>query len=442
MDKTIIVPPRIAHRQIRAVVLLLFIGVINVLDRSALSVANPLIRREMGLSIAEMGLLLSAFAWAYAFCQLPGGALVDRIGPRSLLGWALIVWSLAQAAVGFVGNMTQFVVARVFLGIGETPTFTSAVRVIREWHNTRHRSLPTAICCSAPASIGPLIAPPLLTWLMLSFGWRMMFIMLGAAGIIGAAVWLVAYRDIRDFRPTREEAEYLAEDGDAASRQPVSFADWRRLFTFRAAWGMLIGFGGINYLGWIYLAWLPGYLEIERHMSVAKVGVVAGIPFLFGLLGTITGGWVAGRLIARGVSPINSCRIPAAVGLLAAAACTGLAAEAPTDVVAVAAISATLFFAHCANGQAWGIVSMAAPANCTASLGGLQNFGGYIGSALAPMVTGFVVQATGSFVPALLIAAVVAVIAALMYLFVIPNSPIELPDAASVLLQPATDQIR
>jgi MFS family permease len=163
MSNTVGIPPRIRQQQLRAVALLLFIGVINFLDRSALSVVNPLIRQDMGLSIAEMGLLLSAFAWAYAFCQLPGGALVDRIGPRHLLAWALVVWSVAQAAVGFVGNMTQFVVARVLLGVGEAPTFTSAVRVIRDWHGTRHRSLPTGICCSAPSSIGPLIAPPLLT---------------------------------------------------------------------------------------------------------------------------------------------------------------------------------------------------------------------------------------------------------------------------------------
>jgi sugar phosphate permease len=424
------IPPRIRRLQLRAVAVLLFIGVVNFLDRSALSVANPLIRQDMGLSIAEMGLLLSAFAWAYAFCQLPGGALVDRVGPRQLLGWALIVWSLAQGAVGLVANMTQFVVARVVLGVGEAPTFTAAVRVIREWHTSRHRSLPTGICCSAPSSIGPLIAPPLLTWLMLSFGWRWMFVILGIVGVLAALVWFMAYRDVRTFEADREESEYLAEDGDVATRQPVSFADWRRLFAFRATWGLLVGYGGIVYLGWIYLAWLPGYLEIERHMSVAKAGVVAAIPYVFGLAGTIVGGWVAERLIARGISPINSSRIPVVVGLLAAAACTALAAGAPSDVVAVAAISGTLFFAACATGQSWGVIAVTAPPNCTASLGGLQNFGGYLGGALAPTVTGFVVQETGSFIPALLTGAVIAVIAALMYLVVIPNRPIVLADEA------------
>ncbi len=416
------VPTRVRRHQIGTVALLLFIGVINFLDRSALSVANPLIRQEMGLSIAEMGLLLSAFAWAYAFCQLPGGALVDQVGPRRLLGAALLVWSVAQAAVGYVGSMTQFVIARVILGVGEAPTFTSAVRVIREWHDVGRRSLPTAICCSAPASIGPLIAPPLLTWLMLSFGWRWMFVILGVAGVIGATVWFLAYRDVRDFTGNAEDNLYLAANRDAASEGQVRFADWRRLFAFRTTWCLLFGYGGIVYLGWIYLAWLPGYLEIQRHMSVARVGTVAAIPYVFGLLGTLAGGWVAERLIARGVSPISACRLPVVVGLLAAALCTVIAAEAPSDVAAVAAISATLFFASCATGQSWGVVSMAAPPNYTASLGGLQNFGGYIGGALAPTVTGFVVQATGSFIPALLTGAVIAVIAAILFVL-IPNRP-------------------
>ena len=106
MSDNIRIPPRIRRLQMRAVAVLMFIGVVNILDRSALSIANPLVRGEMGLSIGEMGLLLSAFAWSYAFCQLPGGALVDRVGPRRLLGGALIAWSIAQAAMGLVGTMT------------------------------------------------------------------------------------------------------------------------------------------------------------------------------------------------------------------------------------------------------------------------------------------------------------------------------------------------
>ena len=432
MSDTIRIPPRIRSMQVRVVAVLLFIGVVNILDRAALSVANPLVRQEMGLSIAEMGLLLSAFAWAYAFCQLPGGALVDRIGPRRLLGWALVVWSAAQAAVGIVGSMTQFVLARAALGVGEAPTFTSALRVIHEWHHVRHRSIPTALCCSSPATIAPVIAPPLLTWLMLSFGWRWMFVILGGIGIVAAVVWFQAYRDVRAFDMNAEETRYLTDNGEVAGRgRTLNFSDWKRLFGFRATWGLMGGFGGINYLGWLYLAWLPGYLEIERHMSLVKTGVVASIPFVFGFLGTICVSWLSERLIGRGASPINACRVPLVICMLLAALCTALAAFAGSDAAAVGAICGALFFGHGANGMSWGVATNTASAECTASLGGMQNFGGYIGSAMAPAVTGFVVQATGTFTPALLAGAAISLVAAALYLLLIPNRRIVLPTPAT-----------
>src|SRR5579862_4389122 len=124
-------PSRIKSVQRTALTMLVLAGTLNYIDRATLAVANPLIRHDMGLSIADMGLLLSAFLWAYAFFQLPGGVLVDRVGPRRLLTVGLAVWSVAQAAAGFVGTFGQFAVARVFLGLGEAPMFSSCVRVVR-----------------------------------------------------------------------------------------------------------------------------------------------------------------------------------------------------------------------------------------------------------------------------------------------------------------------
>src|ERR1700761_4002801 len=126
--------------------MLVIAGTLNYLDRSTLSIANPLIRQELGLSIADMGLLLSAFLWAYAFAQLPGGALVDRVGPHRLLTAGLGLWSLAQAAAGFVASFWQFSIARVFLGLGEAPMFSSAVRVVRDWFANHQRGLGMGVC--------------------------------------------------------------------------------------------------------------------------------------------------------------------------------------------------------------------------------------------------------------------------------------------------------
>ena len=212
-------------------------------------------------------------------------------------------------------------------------------------------------------------------------------------------------------------------------------AEWLGLFRFRTTWGLVLGFFGVVYMGWLYLSWLPGYLEMQRHMSIPKTGIVAAIPFAFGVVGSIGGGWIADWLIRRGFSPINSRKIPVIIGLLGMVIFTVVAAETPSDIAAVAAISAALMFGASASGMSWALASVAVPANCTASLGAIQNFGGYLGGALAPTVTGFIVQETGSFVPALLASAAIGLVSAFAYLVVIRGEPIstaELDVAAGV----------
>ena len=416
-------PASIRRKQRTALIMLVIAGTLNYLDRSTLSIANPLIRQELGLSIADMGLLLSAFLWAYAFAQLPGGALVDRLGPHRLLAAGLSLWSIAQAVAGFVTSFWQFSIARVFLGLGEAPMFSSAVRVVRDWYNVRDRGLPTGIW-NCTSSLGPAIAPPILTALMIGFGWRWMFVTMGVVGVVVAAAWFLLYRDPTEAHFTDEERHYLTEGEEARTYTSITLAEWLALFRFRTTWGLVIGFFGIVYMGWLYLAWLPGYLEIQRHMSIPKTGIVAAIPFAFGVVGSIGGGWIADWLMRRGVSPVNSRKIPVIIGLLGMVVFTVVAAETPSDTLAVAAIAAALMFGATASGMSWALASVAAPASCTASLGAIQNFGGYLGGALAPTVTGFIVQATGSFVPALLVSAIIGLVSAMAYLLVIRAAPI------------------
>jgi sugar phosphate permease len=418
------VPPRVRRVQLSALVLLVIAGTLNYVDRATLSIANPLIRQDLGLSIADMGLLLSAFLWAYAFSQLPGGALTDRLGPRRLLGLGLFVWSLAQGAAGVVASFWQFVIARVFLGAGEAPMFSGAARVVRDWWNVRDRALPTGIWnCSS--SLGPTIAPPLLTVLMLEFGWRLMFVIMGIAGIVVALLWYGIYREVNEAGLSQAEAHYLTEgEEERTPDQRVSLSEWAQLFKFRVTWGLILGFFGIVYMVWLFQAWLPAYLEIQRHMSVRATGFVAAIPYACGVVGSVGAGWVTDRLMARGFSPINSRKVPIIIGLVGMAGFTFMAAEAASNVVAVAAISGSVFFAGGASGMSWALASVAAPAHCTGSLGSIQNFGGYLGGALAPMLTGFIVQATGTFAPALLLGAAIALASAVIYLVVIPNHPI------------------
>ena len=408
--------PRIRRIQTTALVLLVASGALNYVDRATLSVANPLVRHDLGLSVQGMGLLLSAFLWSYAFSQLPAGALIDRFGPRRMLSAGLALWSVAQALGGLVGSFGQFFAARMLLGVGESPQSPASARIVRDWFAVGSRGTATGIWnCSS--TLGSAIAVPLLTVLMLHLGWRWMFGCMGIAGLLLAVVFYILHRDPAEVVLDPAEDAHLGDAADAGGR--VTWRAWRRLFGYRTSWGMIAGFFGCIYVLWIYNAWLPAYLEIDRHMSIGRTGWVAAIPFLFGVAGSLVGGRLVDWLVARGVSPIDSRKYPMAASLLATALFTVLAAEAASNAIAIACISVSMFLIYVSTATAWAMAPVAAPGNCTASLGAMQNFGGYVGGALAPLVTGVIVQHTGSFKSALLTGAAVAALAAVAYALVI-----------------------
>jgi sugar phosphate permease len=415
---------RVAKAQKTALAILILSGTVNYLDRATLAVANPLIRQDLGLNVAEMGILLSAFLWSYAFSQLPAGALVDRIGPRWLLGAGLALWSMAQIVGGMVTNVVQFAVARVFLGIGESPQFTSGVRVVRDWFNIRGRALPVGLVNTSPF-LGQAIAPPLLTAMMLAFGWRWMFIVMGIIGLLVAGIWMAFYREPRNVGLTAEETQFLTDGDPPVAQQPITFAQWRQLFAFRSMWGLILGCFGLGYVTWLYGTWLPGYLEIQRHMSLRSTGYVAAIPFALAILGAIGGGWLADWLLQRGYSPVNSRKIPLVIGLICVAVFTICAAKVSSNEMAVACITLAMMAGSLCSGLYWALASVIAPSNCTASAGSLANFGSYVGGAITPIVTGFIVQMSGSFTPALLVGGAVALVSSLCYLVLIKNEQLD-----------------
>lgn len=411
---------RVRKLQTLFVGLLVLSGALNYLDRGALSIANPMIREELGVSFGEMGLLLSAFIWTYALSQLPVGAMVDRMGPRRLLGFGLIFWSLAQAACGFVHNIGQFIWARVFLGVGESPQFPTAARVVANWFAIRDRGFPTGVF-NAASPLGTALAPALLTALMLAVGWRWMFIATGMAGLVVAAIWITLYRDPNKVDLTQAEKAYLAHGELRNTTVKVTFAQWRALFGYRTTWGMILGNFGSIYLNWVFLTWLPGYLQVERHMSLMSSGFAASIPFFCGFIGSLVAGWFSDKLAVRGFSAINCRKYPIVAAMIGMAAFTVPAALAESNILAIACISVVVFLANAASANCWALASAVAPPNRVASLGSVQNFGGFCGGAIAPIVTGFIVQITHSFVPALLTGAAIAFVSAMIYLGVVKD---------------------
>lgn len=414
---------RIISIQRWSVVLLVAGGALNYVDRATLSVANKLIQTELGIPVAKMGLLLSAFLWAYALAQLPVGGLIDRFGPRRLLGLGLFSWSVAQAAGALVTGFGVFIAARFALGIGEAPLFPGGARVVRDWFGIRERGFATGLLQSA-SSLGNFIAVPLLTFLMLTLSWRWMFLIVGALGVVLAVVWWSIHRDPSEVPLTPDEIRYLTEGDENTTTSRPSFAEWGQLFAHRTTWGMIAGFFGTIYTLWLYTGWLPYYLEHERHMSIARVGIVAAIPYFFGCVGAVTGGWLCDFLTRRGWKPIAGRKLLISSALCGISLCTIGTVSAQSNATALAFISISLFLIYIAASAAWATVPVAAPSQYTASLGSIQNFGGYLGGALAPTVTGIIVQRTGGFSQALLLSAALSVLSAAAYLLLV-RDPIQ-----------------
>jgi MFS family permease len=411
-------PRRVRSAQSLSLALLIVSGVVNYMDRGTLSVANSTIRAELDLSLGQMGLLLSAFSWSYALSQLPAGGLVDRIGPRKLLTAGLVVWSLAQAAGGLVTGYAQFIISRIVLGVGEAPQFPSAARVVSDWYPLHARGKPTGVF-NAASPLGTALAPPLLTLLMVYLDWRWMFILMGGAGLLVAAVWYGLYRDPPALHLDAEEQSYLTpESATAPAPGKLTFAEWRSLFRYTTTWGMIVGYFGSVYLNWVYLTWLPGYLTLERHMSLVRTGFAASVPFFCGFIGCLVAGWFTDRITRDSASLVRARKIPVVLAMLGMAAFTVPAALAEDNTIALACISVVVFLANAASVCSWTLATAAAPANRIASLGSLQNFGGFLGGALAPILTGYIAQSF-SFVPALLTGAGIAFLGALSYLFLV-----------------------
>ncbi len=417
---------RIISTQRWSIALLVAGGALNYVDRATLSVANKLIQDELGVTVARMGVLLSAFLWAYAIAQLPVGGLIDRYGPRRLLALGLFSWSIAQAAGGLVRSYGVFIVARLALGVGEAPLFPGGARVVRDWFGIRQRGFATGLCQSA-SSLGNFVAVPLLTFLMLRLSWRWMFLIVGAAGVVLAAVWWHIHRDPSEIQLTPDERLYLTEGDENATSRPPSFAEWKRLFAHKTTWGMIIGFFGNMYTLWLYTGWLPYYLEHQRHMSIARVGVVGAIPYFFGCVGAVVGGWLCDFLTRRGWAPIAGRKLLVSCALCGISVSTMGAVFAQANSTALAFISLSLFLIYIVSSAAWATVPVAAPSQYTASLGSIQNFGGYLGAALAPTVTGLIVGRTGSFSGAMTLSAAITLLSAAAYLLLvrepIPSDP-------------------
>jgi MFS family permease len=397
-----------------AIILVTAAIAMNYMDRSTLAIGNLKIRQEFGINATAIGALGSAWALTYGIAQLPSGYLLDRIGPKILVGAAMILWSLCQAAGGIASTYFLLMLSRIGLGATEAPCFPSATRSVSDWFDVKDRGTPSGVYTSG-AYIGPTLAPPILTGLMLAFNWRVMFIVMGLAGIVAAGLWFMIYRDPRAQALEPQDAEYLRANREAKSA--VSLRQWTSLFRFRAMWVLMLGAFCTGYITWMYQTWLPAYLEMQQHISIAKTGFLASVPLVCAFLGALCGGYLSDRLVARGMELIASRRLPLVIGLLLSAAFTGLAAVATSAGVAITCIAVSMFFMQFGITCKWILVTAVTPQAYCASAASNQNFAGFLGGTLSPILTGFIVDTTGSFVVALAIGAIITLIGAALFQF-------------------------
>jgi MFS family permease len=395
-----------------AVGLCTFAIALNYIDRSTLAIGNLKIRESLGLTAAGIGALQSGWSITYAFAQLPMGLMVDRVGTRKLIGWALVLWSIAQAAGGMFSGFITLLLSRMALALFECPAFPGAVRCVSNWFHPKDRGRPTGVY-TVGGDVGRLIGTPLMTVLLLALGWRSMFVVIGGIGLLGALVWFALYRNPDNCRLEPADRAYL--EVNQTTQTPATWQNWKQLFHFRSMWGMILGAFCSGYAIWMYGTWLPGYLEQQHHVSIGKTGLLAMIPLGCSVFGSLAGGHATDWLAHAGVGLVTSRKVPTVCGLLASSLFCGLAANTHGLDGSLIYISASMFCLSFAQSGHWTLVTAIAPQSHAASVASIQNFGSYLGGTVSPLLTGIVVDMTGSFDLALAIGAAAMIIAAFFY---------------------------
>lgn len=391
---------------------------INYMDRSSLSIAAPHIMKEIGLTQADIGLLGTAFSLTYAFCQLPGGWLTDRIGARPMYIISLGFWSVATSLMSLGHQMWHFIASRVLLGVFEAPVSPTSAKIAAEWFPPRERGAAVGVYDSG-SKWGPAIAPPILTWMTLQFGWRWMFVIIGVLGILTAVGFAVFYRSPeRDGRVSQEELGYIR----SSRRQddvPTAKLSWATLFAKPQTWAMVLGFVAIVWTLNVFVTFLPLMLSDIYGYSGELLGWLTAIPFAVGGVGGMLGGWFTKRYSEThaALTPLACKRQVAAIYAAALAVCSILVGVTNgVFALQLSMMSLALFFCGALSAVGWAIPADVVAKDRVASIGSIQNFGGYFAGSLSPLLTGVIATATGSYVASFVVGAVVAVIAGIAYL--------------------------
>ena len=429
------------HVRYLILLMLFIVTTINYADRATISIAGSSLQKDLGIDAVTLGYIFSAFGWAYVLGQIPGGWLLDRFGSKKVYAFSIFTWSLFTVLQGFVGYlpMANAVIAlfmlRFLVGFAEAPSFPGNARIVAAWFPTAERGTASAVFNSAQYFATVLFAP-LMGWIVHSWGWEHVFVVMGALGIAFSLVWLkVIYNPREHPRISVQELDHIASNGglvdmDKPREAGNSGPKWgyiKQLLTSRMMVGIYLGQYCINAITYFFLTWFPVYLVQERGMSILKAGIIASLPAICGFIGGVLGGVLSDHLLRRGHSLTFARKAPIVVGLLLSTTmviCNYVDAE-----WMVVAIMALAFFGKGLGALGWAVVSDTSPKQIAGLSGGMFNTFGNIASITTPIIIGYIISTTGSFKWALVYVGANALVAVFSYLVIVgPIKRIELRD--------------
>ncbi len=423
---------------------LLGLGVlVNYFDRVNLSVSQAALYTTFGISSVTFGYLSGAYNWTYAMCQLPIGVILDKFGIRRVGRVSTFLWSIASFAAAISPSIGGLFGARLLLGVGEAPTFPANAKAIGRWFPPQERSFATSLFDSA-AKFASAIGVPVIGLLLLRIGWRWSFAVTGLISFLYFLLFSRIYRDPQeDPKLTEAERRYIEQEVQPSATQAVASQVsgvslvvedapvplWT-LLRQRKVLGMVLGFGSYNYVFYLLLTWLPGYLSMQLHLDLVHSFLYTGFPWLIATVADLCiGGLLADALIQRGW---NASRVRKTI-LVGRTAC-GLgilgAANVHSPLPALLWISLSIGGLSAASAIGWSIPSLITPRNSVGSVGGIINFSNQISGISAPIVTGYLVQSLHSFAWAFGVSAIYLVIGITAYLVLLGRIEPMFPKAA------------
>jgi sugar phosphate permease len=400
---------------------------ITYLDRVNISTAAPVISQEFGFDKITMGIIFSAFVWAYAMFQVPGGWLSDRFGARPVLATIVAYWSVMTAATALATGALSFVFIRFLFGAGEAGAFPGATRAMQVWYPRRERGFVQGLTHSA-SRLGAAIAPPIVVLIMSTLGWRSVFYICGAVGFLWSVLWYLSYRNLPEEHGmvNRAELEHIRGFGEtgeinqAAVEREGANVPWGTLLRSPNMWAIMCAYFTYVYSLYIFLTWLPSYLVEYRHFTLLKVGFLASLPLFAMVIGDTVGGVATDWLLKKTRNAKLARRSVAIVGLLGCAVFIVPAALTEDAYTAVYCLTGAGFFLECTIGPAWSV-----PMDCggkySGTVSGMMNMAGNIGGALSPLVFGAFFQYGNWQAPFVLAAALLVAGAAVWAFWIDPD---------------------